>query len=207
MCLKMIQMIRHGLLMVVLAAIGAAGAVSAQEIRIFAADELPTPAEIAAILDASEEAQDAPAATVTRGIRLVDPGQSEARRAVRINREKSGPRPGKAPGVIAIPLRFTFNSESVASDGLAKLDAVAAGIKRLPLERIVYIEGHTDAHGTPEYNFELSLKRALAVRNYLVKEHGIAAGKLVAVGKGESVPLVKANPFAPENRRVQFRAA
>ena len=200
--------IRRGILIAVVAAVStlaSAGTANAQGIRIFTDDELPSPAEVAEILGQPDPATDAP--TTTRGIRLVDPPSSDSRRAAHSNRAKAIPRQGRAFGVISVPVRFTFNSEGLLSDAFAQLDAIAAGIKRLPLERIIFIEGHTDAHGAPEFNYELSLKRALAVRAYLVNEHGIAGGKLIAIGKGESVPLVKSNPFAPQNRRVQFRSA
>ena len=44
------------------------------------------------------------------------------------------------------------------------------------------------------------------MRAYLVQVHGIAGRRLVALGKGKSEPLNRANPYAPENRRVQVHA-
>jgi OOP family OmpA-OmpF porin len=59
--------------------------------------------------------------------------------------------------------------------------------------------------GTELYNESLSQRRAQSVRRYLVTMHGIDAGRLEAVGKGEINPLPGRGPSASENRRVQFR--
>ena len=49
---------------------------------------------------------------------------------------------------------------------------------------------------------ELSKRRADAVKDYLVKEMGVAADRLETVGKGEADPAVPKNPYAAQNRRV-----
>jgi outer membrane protein OmpA-like peptidoglycan-associated protein len=68
------------------------------------------------------------------------------------------------------------------------------------------IEGHTDSQGTDESNQTLSEQRAAAVKAYLVG-HGVDAGRLDSVGKGESQPT--ADNATPEgmasNRRVVLR--
>lgn len=106
----------------------------------------------------------------------------------------------------ALPVRFGFNSAEILPEAMPQIDAVAEGIKQVPGVRVV-IEGHTDASGSASYNRRLSRRRASAVKQYLVYRHGISAKRLIVEGKGESSPLDPANPYAPENRRVQFRAA
>ena len=64
------------------------------------------------------------------------------------------------------------------------------------------IEGHTDNKGTAAYNMELSMRRADAVKEYLVREMGVPADRLETVDKGFSEPANLGNPNAPENRRV-----
>ena len=89
---------------------------------------------------------------------------------------------------------------------MAALQAVALGIKLTGPNAKVVIEGHTDAAGSDAYNLTLSQKRALAVKTYLVQQHGIPAESLRTVGLGEGVLINPEKPLAAENRRVQFRA-
>ncbi len=64
------------------------------------------------------------------------------------------------------------------------------------------LAGHTDAKGGETYNQGLSERRAEAVKNYLQEKHGID-GSVLTAGYGKSQLKNTANPFAPENRRVQ----
>ena len=68
------------------------------------------------------------------------------------------------------------------------------------------IEGHTDATGDDAHNADLSVRRARSVVAYLV-EHGIAANRLEASGKGETAPIGdNATPAGrQQNRRVVIR--
>ena len=70
--------------------------------------------------------------------------------------------------------------------------------------RTVMIEGHTDSVGNDDYNQGLSQRRADSVRSYLVRQ-GIDAGRITAMGAGESTP-VAGNESATgrqQNRRVE----
>jgi outer membrane protein OmpA-like peptidoglycan-associated protein len=84
------------------------------------------------------------------------------------------------------------------------LDGLVASLNKDPSSHIT-IEGYTDNAGKPEYNRELSQRRADAVMQYLIA-HGIAPDRLNAVGKGESSP-VASNATAQgrrQNRRVNI---
>ena len=70
-------------------------------------------------------------------------------------------------------------------------------------KQTVRIEGHADASGAKDANRTLSQRRADAVRQYLVK-NGADDAMLQAVGVGAERPKLIANPFAPENRRVEI---
>ena len=104
-------------------------------------------------------------------------------------------------------LRVAFNSANLLPQARLHLDAVAEGIKLLPADRAVIIEGHTDAHGPDAYNMVLSQRRASAVRDYLSSRHQIGAQRLRVIGLGELDPLSGTDPGAGVNRRVQFRGA
>ncbi len=68
----------------------------------------------------------------------------------------------------------------------------------------VVIEGHTDSDGSDAYNQALSERRARAVMNHLVQNHGIAASRLSAVGYGEGRPVADNANAANKarNRRI-----
>jgi OOP family OmpA-OmpF porin len=69
----------------------------------------------------------------------------------------------------------------------------------------VTLQGHTDAIGSAEYNQGLSLKRANAVKKYLVNKE-IAASRLEAKGSGETEPISSNDTETGRafNRRVEI---
>ena len=69
--------------------------------------------------------------------------------------------------------------------------------------RQIKVTGHADASGTPEANQQLSVKRAEAVKEYLVSK-GADPTMLTIAGQGSKDPVNPANPLAPENRRVEI---
>jgi OmpA-OmpF porin, OOP family len=69
--------------------------------------------------------------------------------------------------------------------------------------RQVKVIGHADASGSPETNQALSVKRAEAVKTYLVQK-GADPDMLVVIGVGEKDLKNPANPTAAENRRVEI---
>ena len=69
--------------------------------------------------------------------------------------------------------------------------------------RQVRVIGHADASGTPEVNDTLSVKRAEAVKAYLVQK-GADPDMLIVVRQGSKNPVNPANPLGAENRRVEI---
>ncbi len=71
--------------------------------------------------------------------------------------------------------------------------------------RKVIIEGHADSTHTEDYNLELSLRRALAVVEWLI-EHGVDPKRLEAKGYGESRPVADNSTLEGRalNRRVEM---
>ena len=69
------------------------------------------------------------------------------------------------------------------------------------------VEGHTDSTGDAAYNMLLGEQRAMAVRDYLAKAHGIALSRLEVISYGESEPVAENNTREgrAQNRRVVIR--
>ncbi len=150
------------------------------------------PLDVAQILGAAAAAP----RMKTRSIRLLDADGAQAAPVAA---------PAAGPTAVSLPVRFAFDSADIAPEARPQLDALAAGIKLLPGAQPVLIEGHTDATGAHAYNQRLSERRAQTVMRYLVQVHGIEADRLHTAGLGDVQPIEGSDPFAPENRRVQFR--
>jgi outer membrane protein OmpA-like peptidoglycan-associated protein len=82
---------------------------------------------------------------------------------------------------------FSFDKSHVRSDQSSKLDEFVASLKGTHYDSISVI-GYADRIGSEDYNQKLSERRANSARNYLVRQ-GIPAGKITAVGRGESEPV------------------
>jgi outer membrane protein OmpA-like peptidoglycan-associated protein len=174
-----------------------APAASAQAVKLYGASGAPSPQEVADILSNGARTR-----MKQRGVRMADgsaaPAAEEPQRPTEDAAEASA---------FAMPIPFAFDSAKLEPAARDLLSVVAEGIKLTEGTFKVVIEGHTDAHGRGGYNQQLSLRRAEAVRRYFVEQQGLAADLLVVEGHGPRKPIRTQNPFAPENRRVQFRAA
>jgi len=104
------------------------------------------------------------------------------------------------------PIAFPSRSSELTQQAIAVIDVAAALLEAHP-EVSVTIEGHTDATGKPASNLTLSRIRATAVRGAL-RDAGISARRLTAVGYGSSRPLSKGKGELADavNRRVVFVA-
>lgn len=102
------------------------------------------------------------------------------------------------------PLYFGFDSYSVSSAEMPKIQQVATALRDNSSSRLI-IAGFTDERGTQEYNRGLGERRAQAVRQALV-EAGIASDRIQTVSFGSEMP---ADPASNEaawamNRRAEF---
>jgi OOP family OmpA-OmpF porin len=99
---------------------------------------------------------------------------------------------------------FDFDKAVLKPEGRAKLDDLIGKVKGINLEVIIAV-GHTDSVGTDAYNQRLSVRRAEAVKAYLVSK-GIEKNRVYTEGKGEKQP-VASNRTAEgraKNRRVEI---
>jgi OOP family OmpA-OmpF porin len=90
------------------------------------------------------------------------------------------------------------------AEGKAKLDDLVSKVKGINLEVIIAV-GHTDSVGADAYNQKLSVKRAEAVKAYLVSK-GIETNRVYTEGKGEAQPVAdnKTKEGRAKNRRVEI---
>jgi len=100
---------------------------------------------------------------------------------------------------------FDVNSDKIKPESYGTLNDIATVLKENPTVK-VEIVGHTDSDGDEAKNLELSKKRAVSVKESLVKEFGVSDGQLTTDGKGESQPSDPNTTAAGKanNRRVEF---
>lgn len=114
------------------------------------------------------------------------------------------PTPTSEKVTFAADAFFDFDKSVLKPEGRAKLTELVHKLKDVNLEAIVAV-GHTDSIGTAAYNKKLSLRRAEAVKAFLVS-HGVAADRIYVSGKGETQPVAsnKTAEGRAKNRRVEI---
>jgi outer membrane protein OmpA-like peptidoglycan-associated protein len=177
------------LLMLISVLAALAGRARAETVEAYRDGDAINPDDVVRILSPEPEQP------LTRSIRTLVANKQTAENAAAPQRA----------GALSIPVAFDFDSAGLQSAARQQLDAIAEGIRRLPAQLHVVIEGHTDATGADGYNLSLSQRRAAAVKDYLVRVQGIDAARLGEVGAGKREPLPGRDPYSAENRRVQFR--
>jgi outer membrane protein OmpA-like peptidoglycan-associated protein len=112
----------------------------------------------------------------------------------------------RPPASFDITLNFPFDSADITADSREKLGRVAKALTDPSTIKLsIIVSGHTDAKGAADYNQLLSERRAQAVRQFLISQHGIDPNRLVAKGYGKSQLLLPSEPYNDLNRRVQFQ--
>lgn len=108
--------------------------------------------------------------------------------------------------VMSASALFAFDSAEITAEGAAALQALGDSIRAKGANVVdVDIIGHTDSSGPEEYNQRLSLRRAEAMKAYLVSQSGIDASIIDVMGKGESMPVADnaTREGRIKNRRVE----
>ncbi len=101
---------------------------------------------------------------------------------------------------------FEYDSAALQSSAISQLQKVGTLIKRNPNATFT-VEGYTDSFGGPEYNLELSQRRADSVKQYLVEAMRISSAQIEARGFGQTKFRVSPNGSIDEqreNRRVEI---
>lgn len=102
------------------------------------------------------------------------------------------------------PINFRYNSDEIADTSLTQIKKTANVLKKYPNAH-VRVAGHTDSLGNPDYNVDLSERRAQAVAKQLVN-NGVAAENVSFIGYGASRPVAtnKTREGRAANRRVEL---
>ena len=97
---------------------------------------------------------------------------------------------------------FDFDKSALKPEGKAALDNLLVQLQGMNTEVMIAV-GHTDSVGSDGYNQALSIRRAEAVKAYLVSKN-VEAGRVYTEGKGESQPVADNNTANGRavNRRV-----
>jgi len=115
------------------------------------------------------------------------------------------PEDSNARQMIDLNIPFEFDSSALQAQATAQLKQLRSALTSEALSKDQFVvAGHTDARGSAQHNQQLSMRRAEAVKRYLV-DNGVAAERLQAVGYGSEHLAVPDRPEDASNRRVEIR--
>ncbi|HEV8629256.1 MAG TPA: OmpA family protein [Thermoanaerobaculia bacterium] len=101
-------------------------------------------------------------------------------------------------------VHFPFDRSALSDEARAALDTFAQPLVGDNQNIYIEIQGHTDSVGSDQYNNDLGLERAEAVRRYLNMQHHIPLHRMAVISYGETAPVTdnKSRDHRSQNRRV-----
>ncbi len=107
--------------------------------------------------------------------------------------------------LILYGIYFDSGKDIVKPESYGSIKEIANVLKENPDVKIE-ITGHTDSDGNDESNLDLSKRRAVSVKNYLVSQFQIEGARMQTDGKGETMPIENnaTTQGKAKNRRVEF---
>ena len=136
--------------------------------------------------------------------------------------ENAGPTRNKVPGFSDVdlllsqkgPIRpgtklsmshdelFSYDGADLQPSAMSQLQKLASLLKRYP-KATFSVEGYTDSLGEPDYNLDLTLRRAESVKQYLIDVAGMNPAQIQTRGYGSSKFLVAPRPVAVNSPEEQ----
>jgi OmpA-OmpF porin, OOP family len=112
------------------------------------------------------------------------------------------PAPPAPPPVKTFIVFFDFNKSDLTAEALGVVQEAVKTAKEAGAVRVL-VTGHTDTVGSDSYNQGLSVRRAEAVKDEMLRE-GMADSSIAIEGKSFHDPLVATGPGVrePQNRRA-----
>lgn len=107
---------------------------------------------------------------------------------------------------VNLEVRFDHDSDKLDSNDIAAIEQIASLIKSAGLAgKQLVIQGHANRIGEEDYNRDLSLRRAKAVRKALIS-YGLDSELTKAIGYGQDFPVTHENTrlALDMSRRVDF---
>ncbi len=101
-------------------------------------------------------------------------------------------------------IEFATASDKIVSSEKQGIDEIVKFMRKYPYV-FLEIHGHTDNQGTPDFNRDLSIRRAEAAKKLIVKA-GIAPGRIITKGFGDTKPIASndTEEGRAKNRRIEF---
>jgi OmpA-OmpF porin, OOP family len=187
-----------------LTSISATGGDSVNSYLIGASD---APRVVKSVVDEFRDAKDAYLAKLGMEVQLDGGGEYTASDIIRYFTETT--RSIEKPK-LDVYINFAFGSADLLPVSVKALDTWGRVLGDPLMSRQTFvIGGHTDDVGTDDYNYMLSVRRATAVRDYLVSRYGIDSQRLQVRGYGDTTPLIERTDedSRARNRRVDFERA
>ena len=127
-------------------------------------------------------------------------GMASKGSGVEVSEQKDGTLKLNVPGSVS----FATDSASIEPGLHPTLNRIAATLQEYPATTIAVV-GHTDSMGDPQYNMQLSERRASAVANYLVTQ-GVDPRRISVQPQGERAPIADnaTEVGRAQNRRVEM---
>ncbi|MBW3564792.1 MAG: OmpA family protein [Acidobacteria bacterium] len=107
--------------------------------------------------------------------------------------------------IVTLPGLYFDTGRATLKQGVrANLQKIAELVEEVP-EAVIVVEGHTDSVGSEASNQNLSERRAVAVKDFLVRE-GVSPLAITTVGRGENQPIASNDTASgrAQNRRVEL---